>query len=217
MHELIPGIILSHEASRQEFAARLAGRGEGEGEHRSPPAPFPFASCHHPTFPMDCALHPGSTHVPKAQRAVLGLSLPTGRRAGSLPLQGCREVLGNLLDPIKHYEVARKRKERHLHSCIPSTEPVSFCSSSLLGKGMGISSLFHPCPSCWWCFVDPAWCTEGPGGTTFQPWEHVRQHQVSYHSLQICIHVASLLPSAFPSHCSLPCGKRLKSMGVSSP
>ena len=45
------------------------------------------------------------------------------------------------------------------------------------------------------------------------PWEHVRQHQVLWH----CVHAASLLPSAFPSHRSLPRGKKLKSMGVPSP
>lgn len=50
-----------------------------------------------------------------------------------------------------------------------------------------------------------------------QPWEHVREHQALYHPSRHRSCAASLLPSAFPSHRSLPRGKRLKSVGVPSP
>lgn len=97
--------------------------------------------------------------------------LPKGRRASSLlPLQGCREVLKNLLNHIKHYKVVKKRKKgKYVHFCILSTEP-------------------PPCCSCWeqehlLCFTHVpaaggASCMEGLGGTVLQPQEHITQHHI---------------------------------------
>lgn len=137
--------MLSHEPSQQEFTAHSERRG-GSGGHPSPPAPFPLPSCHRPTFPTDRTLHSGSP-VSCAWSC-------------SLPVQGCRGT-GESPHRMLGSQGQRKGRGRHLSSHIPSAEPASSCSSGLLEKGMRMSSLFHPHPGCWRCFMHPA----GPTGT----------------------------------------------------